>query len=157
MHEPVKENLENYLNGYSDREMPPEFTAHLDSCSGCAEELREIREQAQWLQALRCDVEPRPGFYARVIDRIDRQTDNSIWAVFLRPSVGRRLAVASATLALLLGAYLISSERNAQAPEPTFAASPYALEGGPGFNISASAPLSEQRDAVLVNLASYHE
>jgi predicted anti-sigma-YlaC factor YlaD len=156
MHEPVKENLEDYLKGYGDREMPPELAAHLGACSACAEELREIAEQARLFQALRCDVEPRPGFYARIVDRIDRQTDNSIWAIFLRPAVGRRLAIASATLALMLGAYLISTERTEQTPQqPVAISSPW--EAGPDFNISASASLAEQRNAVLVNLASYHE
>jgi anti-sigma factor RsiW len=156
MHEPVKENLEEYLKGYGDREMPSRFVEHLDACPQCAGEVRELREQAALLKALRSDVEPRPGFYARVIDRIDRQTDSSIWAIFLHPAFGRRLAVASATLALMLGAYLISTERSDQIPVQQPAAFS-ALEAGPDFNIPASAPLSEQRNAVLVNLASYHE
>jgi anti-sigma factor RsiW len=157
MHEPVKEHLEDYLYGYGNREMPLELAAHLKACTACTEELQELREQAQLLQALRAEAEPRPGFYARIVDRIERQNDTSIWAIFLRPSVGRRLAVASATLALMLGAYLISTERTDQTSVQQPVAVTSTWEAGPGFDIPASAPLSEQRDAVLVNLASYHE
>src|SRR3954468_21573871 len=52
------------------------------------------------------DVGPAPGFYARVMDRIESQRSNSIWSVFLEPIFGRRLALVSGLLMLLLGAAL---------------------------------------------------
>jgi len=34
MHEPIRENLEEFLKG-SARQMPQEFQAHLEACEGC--------------------------------------------------------------------------------------------------------------------------
>ena len=77
------------------------------ACEDCAGELRLIEAQAQTLRSLRCneEVEPRAGFYARVMNRIEQRGPASIWSLLLQPSFGRRLALASATLVLLLGAY----------------------------------------------------
>ena len=77
------------------------------------------------------------------MDRIDRQADNSIWAVLLLPTFGRRIAIASAAMVVLLGSYLITSERRSPAPAQQ--------------EISQESTLPQQRDAVLVNLASYQQ
>lgn len=63
------------------------------------------------LQALRCpeDVTPRAGFYARVMDRIEQQQENSIWSVFLEPVFSKRLVFASAMLMVLMGLFLATS------------------------------------------------
>jgi hypothetical protein len=143
MHQPVRDNLEEFLNRRSGREIPGEMAAHLRACLNCARELAQIEKQAVMLRSLRAgDCEPRPGFYTRVMDRID-QTDDSIWAILLMPAFGRRIVIASATLLLLLGSYLMTSEPEYPAPEPQ--------------EISQEGTLPQQRDAVLVNLASYHE
>jgi len=144
MHQPVKDNLEEYLNRHGDREMPGEMAAHLQACLKCAKEIEQIERQSVMLRmTLASDCEPRPGFYARVMDRIERQTDNSVWAILLMPAFGRRIAIASAALVVLLGSYLVTSERSAPAPAQ--------------LEISQESTLPQQRDAVLVNLASYHE
>jgi hypothetical protein len=110
MHEPVKEHIEAYLAG-SDK-LPVEFMAHLKSCHTCREEADELKLQSELLKILRAPAEadPRPGFYARVVERIESQRQSSIWSLFLEPAFGRRLALASATLAVLMGLYLFSSE-----------------------------------------------
>jgi len=144
MHQPVRDSLEDYLNRRGDREMPRAMAAHLTACQACAKELEQIEMQSDLLRTLRVpECEPRPGFYARVMDRIDRQTDNSIWAVLLLPAFGRRIAIASAAMVVLLGSYLITSENRAPAPAPQ--------------EISQESTLPQQRDAVLVNLASYQQ
>lgn len=110
MHEPIREHIEAYLAG-SDG-LPVEFMAHLKSCDSCREEAGVLKLNSELLRVLRppADVEPRPGFYARVVDRIDSQRQSSIWSLFLEPAFGRRLAMASATLAVLMGLYLFTSE-----------------------------------------------
>jgi len=143
MHQPVRDSLEHYLHRRGDREMPREMAAHLTECQPCARELEQLENHSALLRVLRAECEPSPGFYARVMDRIDRQADNSIWAVLLLPNFGRRIAIASAAMAVLLGSYLITSERRAQAPVQR--------------EISQETTLPQQRDAVLVNLASYQE
>ncbi len=116
MHQPIRDNLEDYLKG-STRQVPQEFHAHLGACEECASELRLLEAQAKMLRSLRSDsaIEPRPGFLCPR-DGADRRAGRtSIWSVFLEPSFGRRLAVASATLVVLLGTYLVTTEPGEQA------------------------------------------
>jgi len=146
MHHQIRESLENYLKG-SASDVAAEFHAHLGECSECAGELRSIEAQSQLLRSLRDarGMEPRAGFYARVMERIEAQPA-SIWSVFLEPKFGFRLAVASAALAALLGTYLVTSEPSG--PE----------SGSAPVVVSTDIPQQQQqRDAVLVDLASYHQ
>jgi hypothetical protein len=91
---------------------------------------------------------PRAGFYARVMDQVDASKGNSIWAAFLEPWFGRRLAVASAVLMFLMGAALLY-------PGSEF-------EEGMSADTSRAAIIADSNqtagpDAVLVNLVSYQE
>jgi hypothetical protein len=161
MHSNIKHNLEDFLRGHdypnrSGSELPAGAQAHLGECAECARELEALREQSQMLRSLRGEsFEPRPGFYARVVERIQAQPV-SIWSVFLERKFGLRLAVASAAAIALLGTYLVTSELTS----PEVVSAPAAVAQ------TAVAPASEagdqviqqqqQRDAVLVDLASYH-
>ncbi len=156
MHQPIRDNLEEYLKG-STRQVPQEFHAHLQACPECASELRLFQGQAEMLRLLQPDgdPEPRAGFYARVIDRIDQEGRTSVWSVLLQPNFGRRLAMASAALVMLLGTYLVTTERG----EPEVASTDVVFTGAPATPVAAEDSLQQQRqrDAVLVNLAAYHE
>ena len=161
MHEPIRENLEEFLKG-SARQVPQEFQAHLEACGACAAELRSLETQSKMLQSLRCDgdVEPRAGFYARVMERIEARGPASIWTLLLEPSFGRRLALASATLVVLLGTYLVTSESGYNSNDNSIASNPVVYDATPSrVDVAGSDTLQQQRqrDAVLVNLASYHE
>lgn len=159
MHDPIRENLEDFLTGAS-RRMPQEFQAHLEACGECADELRLLERQSRMLQALKADadIEPRPGFYARVIERIEARGPASIWTLLLEPSFGRRLALASATLVVLLGTYLVTTEAGDNGIVSNPVAVAYNDTTSP-VDVAGSDTLQRQRqrDAVLVNLASYHE
>jgi len=160
MHQPIRENLEEYLKG-SARQVPQEFQAHLEVCGDCAGELHLLEQQAEMLRSLHSTegVEPSPGFYARVMERIEEQGRSSIWSVFLQPSFGRRLAIASATLVVLLGTYLVTTESG----DPSIVLSPSVIATDAGDASVApgegqnTLQQQRQRDAVLVDLASYHE
>jgi hypothetical protein len=148
MHQPIRKNLEKYLNG-SVSEIPAEFHRHLGECQGCASELGRLETLSQVLRSLgdAKDAEPRAGFYARVMERIEAQPF-SIWSVFLDRKFGFRLAIASGMLAALLGGYLITSE-------------PAGPETGITPTVTTAAAsdtgAQQQRDAVLVDLASYRQ
>ncbi|HLK21508.1 MAG TPA: hypothetical protein VKT81_21315 [Bryobacteraceae bacterium] len=154
MHRPIRENLEEYLKG-STRQVPQEFHEHLKTCGDCARELQQYQAHAAMLQLLRSDVEkdPRAGFYARVMDRIEQEGRSSIWTILLRPTFGRRLAMASAVLVMLLGTYFVTSEQS----EPSMASTDVVFTGSPTAADQDSLQQQRQRDAVLVNLAAYHE
>jgi hypothetical protein len=164
MHQEISRHLEDYLKGEeslraSASELPAEFYSHLGECGECAHELRELQTQSQLLRSLRApgDIEPRAGFYARVIERIEAQPP-SIWSVFLDRRFGLRLAVASAALVALLGTYLVTSEPSgpevAAAPAIVLTDTPRATAANLGTETGTQ---EQQRDAVLVDLASYHQ
>src|SRR5580658_2208742 len=156
MHQPIRDNLEEYLKG-STRKIPQEFHAHLETCEDCADELRQFQGQAEMLRLLQPDgdLDPRAGFYARVMDRVEQEGRSSIWSALLQPNFGRRLAMASAVLVVLMGTYFVTSEWS----EPMVASSDVIFTGAPLATPAADQGLQQQkqRDAVLVNLAAYHE
>jgi hypothetical protein len=90
---------------------------HLRECPECRAEIRGMQQHACLLRELRApaaaELEPRPGFYARVLERIEAEGPVSIWNLFIESAFGRRIAMASIALALLLGIYMITSERAA--------------------------------------------
>jgi anti-sigma factor RsiW len=166
MHQEIRQKLEDYLSGEnlpdaSSSQLPAGFRAHLGECAECAGEVKALHEQAELLRALRSpgDVEPRAGFYARVMERIEAQPA-SIWSLFLERRFGFRLAVASAALAALLGAYLVVSEPGG--PELA-SSSAVVLTDTPAVQTNTVQTNDDgvwqqrQRDAVLVDLASYRQ
>ena len=172
MHQEIRQNLEDYLRDDDYKKgsgLPADFHRHLGECGECAGELRSLQAQSQLLRSLGStrDIEPRAGFYARVMERIEAQPA-SIWSVFLDPKFGFRLAVASAALAALLGTYLVTSEPGG----PELASSPAVILTDTAQVTGASIQTGQeetsiqqedgprqrqQRDAVLVDLASYHQ
>ena len=66
------------------------------------------------LRATDDTLAPRPGFYARVMERIEAQRPIDIWQLFFDSAFGRRIAMASVAMVVLFGFYLVSSERFAQ-------------------------------------------
>jgi hypothetical protein len=158
MHEPIKSNLEEYLNGCSEK-IPPAFDEHLRACQACASELRLLEIQAEMLRSLREseEMDPPAGFYARVMERIEDQARSSIWSVFLDPRFGRRLAVASGALALLMGTYLLTTEPKISPAPPASAVVTTNASVDDAALQQDTAEQQQQRDAILVDLASYHE
>jgi len=155
MHQPIRDGLEDYLAG---REHP-HFSAHLAACSDCRENVNRIIRQNELLRLLRvegADLAPSPGFYARVIDRIDAQKRQSFWFLFLEPLFFRRLLYASLALLLLLGVSLF----NAGPPPDDLVADSGAPEEIFAIQETQAPPVQltdqeQDRNAVLVQLTSY--
>jgi predicted anti-sigma-YlaC factor YlaD len=152
MHREVRDRLEDILAGghAGNSGVAWDKARHLDECAECRNNLAAMRDQQRLLRSLRLseEVEPRAGFYARVIERIESQGAASIWSLFFDSPVGRGLAMASMVLALSVGVYLVSSERGA---EPVGGGVLTAPDSG------AMLTGSPDRDAVLVNLVTYRE
>jgi hypothetical protein len=164
MHAPVKANLEDYLAGCGS--LPREFTAHLLSCEECRQELAEVKAHSTLVRVLQCpeEIEPLVGFYARVIERIEAQRQSSFWGIFLEPAFGRRLAVASAAFAVLMGLYLVGSEPgSASIAVGRFPAPVEMLAGedqpGPvlSFEQNQDQDQDQDRGTILVNLATFRQ
>ena len=186
MHREIRNHIEDVLTG-AESVLGQQ---HLSECEDCRAKVRGMREQASLLRELRppegAELEPRAGFYARVMERIEAEGPISIWNLFIESAFGRRIAVASLALALLLGVYLVSAERTmeepvtassqAQTQGPLVAADEavagemiaggviaggvIAGEDAPGRVITLmSQPADEQStdDAVLANLVTYQE
>jgi len=96
------------------------------------------------------EFEPLPGFYARVLQRIEDRAKASIWAGFLRSPLRTRFAYASLSLALLLGMYVFVEERADLDPH---AQAVIVQQSNSAESVFGDQ--SQQRDAVLVNLTSY--
>jgi len=110
MHDVIRNGLEGYLS----RRLAPgplaAFRAHLAECTGCREMVAAFEKQSTLIQSLRVteeDVAPAPGFYARVMERIDAQRPISLWSVFLQPLFARRVLYASLALFLFLGSSIL--------------------------------------------------
>jgi len=119
MHDEISNCIEQLL---SDSEPAYSTQRHLSECPECRMEVERMREQVALLRALRApesfEAEPRAGFYARVMERIETEGPISIWNVFIESAFGRRIAAASLALALLLGVYLVLQKRQGKIQSP---------------------------------------
>ncbi len=152
MHGSIRNKLEDLLRGGRRKVEDPGIKEHLASCPECASQLESMRTQCELLHCLRTAeaVEPPPGFYARVMQRIEDSARDSIWAVFTDSPFGKRLAYASLAIALLLSTYVVAQEsRDGHLRAHNIIAQDF----------QGSAPvvgsLAQQRDAVLINFASH--
>ncbi|HSU61727.1 MAG TPA: hypothetical protein VLI55_20625 [Bryobacteraceae bacterium] len=151
MHRSIRGRLEDLLGADLRAGGQAELKEHLASCHECSGELAAMKAQAAMLRNLRApeEIEPTPGFYARVLQRIEERGDRSVWSVLVDSPFGKRLAYASLTIAILLGSYVVTQE---------------SLDGHlHNENIVAQdmhyyAPVvgdrAQQRDAVLENFAT---
>ena len=168
MHREIRDHIENVLVGSE-----PE---HLAECEECRSEVRGMQEHTALIRELRAPegfvAEPRAGFYARVMERIEAEGPISIWNLFIESAFGRRIAVASMALALLVGVYLVTSERSADDPMIAGQESQQTVAGqweqhlvvvgedGPARVITQMDQSSDgqsSQDAVLGDLVSYQE
>ena len=113
MHREIRDHIEDVLAGSQ-----PCTPEHLNQCEECSTEVRGMQEQTALIRELRAPedfaADLRPGFYARVMERIEAEGPISIWNLFIESAFGRRIAVASLALALLIGIYVVTSERAAE-------------------------------------------
>lgn len=156
MHDVVKKQLEELLEGQANRAPLEQVRRHLEACEPCRREVELMRWQARLLQGLRAPEQsvPQPGFYARVMARVESQRNSSVLAAFLDPGFARRLVFASLAAAIGFGSYLIYAERQPQYPM----VGPVRLIAG---QVSPSEQLGadphRDREVMLLAVASYQE
>ncbi len=152
MHGSIRDQLERLLAAGEPATGNTELGAHLAQCPECSSEFKVMQEQSTLLRSWRTEgeVEPLPGFYARVLQRIEDKAKTSIWAGFLYSPLRMRFAYASLSLALLLGMYVFVEEKADLDPHEQAAVVQQSNSAESVFGDQ-----SQQRDAVLVNMASY--
>jgi len=161
MHRLVRDHIEEIVAGVESASV----AEHLAACEECRSDVAVMRSHSATLRELRApdDAEPRPGFYARVMERIEAQSPASIWNLFIESAFGRRIALASLALAMLLGVYVISAERATDQPIVADRQAQPAIvlgEDAPGRVIGQmdrSSMDQSSNDDVLVNLVTYQE
>jgi anti-sigma factor RsiW len=153
MHEPVIDSLEEILSG---GRVAAAAQAHLNECASCRGEVAAMREQNGIFRALksRTGMEPSPGFYARVIERIETQAKPSIWSIFGESMFAKRLAYVSMSVFVLLGTYVLSSTRSEQ---PLTVNAPEAIMADDDQVQIANNNPERDRETILVTLATYEE
>lgn len=160
MHRVIRDHLEEVLADSQPAGAGSQtYQLHLQQCKECRDEIAAMRQHSSAMRKLRTDADARPGFYARVMERIEAQRARSIWYVFSESPFGRRIAIASMALAMLLGVYLVTSEQSVEqlslnAPDQVISAS-LPGEDQPAMVLGSNA--APDRDAVLVNLVTYRE
>ena len=173
MHREIRDHIEDVLTVSQpvSRDTLKHAREHLAQCDECRTEMQGMQEHTALIRELRAPEEfaadLRPGFYARVMERIEAEGPISIWNLFIESAFGRRIAVASLALALLIGVCVVTSERSAEdatialesqqaTTEQTFVAG----EDAPAREITRvdqSQTDESSQDAVLANLVTYRE
>jgi hypothetical protein len=115
-----------------------------------------MEKQSEILRSLRAQrqVEPSPGFYARVLQRIESQPLPSVWNLFGESMFAKRLGYAAVTFLVLLGTYFVSSTEPQQ---PLASSAPEEILAAQDMSPSIGVDQQKDREAILVNLATYQE
>ncbi len=112
MHNVVREHLESYLEGRCASAQMEMIQNHLAGCPECRDLLEQIVETSHLIQVLKSpspDLEPEPGFYARVMGVIETRQRASFWNFLLDPVFGKRLVLASLALVVILGSFMAAT------------------------------------------------
>ena len=166
MNRQIENNLEAYLSGSLDAAGLADFRrAVQDSDADTKLVIAGMEKQSRFIRsALRPEetVEPGPGFYARVMDRIEAQRAASpFWAAFLEPLFFKRLVMASATLMMLLALTLFTGSQDDMAIAAGTDQPPHvimATDPEPMLTVTTVTDgASQGRDVVLGDLTTYQE
>jgi len=153
MHKPIQDGLESYLSGHLPSVERARFSAHLAECAECRAEVHALQGQAEMVRLLRAPVvDPAPGFYARVMERIESQAAPSLWSIFLEPAFGTRLMVAALGLFVVLAGAAWQTQPDSLVLEehnPVSVLAAYEMPPASGLDPQ------QDRNVVFVKLATY--
>ena len=159
MHGVLREHLEGYLAGNLHQAIRQEVDAHVAACQECREQSQAMLSSSRELRRLRPlpdpELEPTAAFYARVMDRVEREREVPFWSLLVDPIFGRRLVFACLVLLAVLGGYFAAFQPPASypsqhRPEALLAGQDVAPFPTPHFG----ADLQRNRNAILATLAS---
>ncbi len=149
MHDIAIREFEDHLNGEASRA----FHDHLEICAECRTEVAAMSEVSNLLRTMRAPgatAQPPLGFYNRLTDRIIEDQRRSVWGLFAPSAVFfRRVAFASLLLLAGMGSFLVSRERAQNGADAVSIIAQH--------DVTAAHSESDDRDRVLVSLATYRE
>ena len=153
MHRSIRDHLEYLLANRGLAARNRDVSAHLAECRECSMELSSMQAQTELFSTLRIseELDPAPGFYARVLQRIEERVQETMWGAFLVSPFAKRLTYASLALALMFGAYVVTQETHTG----RLSRGPTVLAQNAHYDPPVIGSESEQRDAVLENFATH--
>lgn len=153
MHEFIVEGLEAYLAGRLPSDKHEQFTRHLAGCPDCRRQVDAFAEHSLLVRLLRApeQTDPAPGFYARVMERIESQAVPSLWSVFLEPAFGGRLLTAALCLFVILAGAVWQAPVSVAYEENN----PMTVLAAPEMMPASGEDPERDRNTVFVNLATY--
>ncbi len=158
MEERIRHRLEDYLGGKLAPGADPLFDRLVESRPENLALLNSYRENAElFRETLRAPegVAPAPGFYARVLARVEMEASQpSFWSTFTGV-FGQRLVYASVMLLLILGIALVGTEADNRLPEYAEAPARILVDDRPDVHLVGNE--DEDRGRVFVNLASFED
>ncbi len=162
----IEEHLEDYLLGSLDPGVASEFERALAADPAASAVVKQFQAHSELLRSLRPpatllpeDLEPAPGFYGRVMERIDQERSTSIWTVFAEPHFFRRLAFASGAMLVLLGVMMATAEPEAPvfAEQQQIMSPEMELAREPQPVLDVTSVSSGDRARILVDLTTYEQ
>lgn len=160
MHEPLRSQLEEILQGRMAPGQEAAVRAHLSVCPACSQELQTMRQSARIVGALRVTDAPEPsaGFYARVLQRVEAQGRPSFWNLLLDPVFGRRLVYGTGAMVLLMTTFLLATTSQ----QPELARTPVQIMVRPSVTQTPmpagfGEDMQRDREHFLVTMASFSE
>ena len=151
MHAVIRKRLEDLIDPRRCVSVEPGLDQHLQECSGVFGGIGfhevAIGSVSGIASAQGCGA--CGGFYARVLQRIEERSKESVWAALLRSPFSARLTYASLTLTVLLGSYVIASETR----DGHLMHSDTVIAQNTHFDAPVIGSVAQQRDAVLANFA----
>ena len=153
MNKRIVDELERYLADELSGGALESFEADLNRDPDARREIGEFRQQSEMLRTLRPDgaMEPAPGFYARVMERIENQAAGSFWAIFFEPWFAKKLAYASLALLLVLSSAAINSATHPEMHE----AVPYEFVADSLLPPAPGQDREYDRSVVFANLSAF--
>lgn len=149
----LREHLEGHLSGTLKESEKSALAAYLAAHPEAVDEWDLYLESASLFRVLQVDPEeagPDPGFYARVMERVEQERRVPFWNVFLQPAFVRQLVFACLMWFAFLGAYVTIFGTND--PSPQVAESIVTEQPLPEYNVRMGADLVENRNSMLAVL-----
>lgn len=150
MHAVVIESFEEYLSGCLEPAACRSVEDHLRDCARCRAEVDAMAGASRLFGALRGEAcDPAPGFYARVVERIETSSAAPSVASFFAfdPVFLWRMALSCMLLLVATGSFLVSREvayRGGFSPEAILSQDNAAASG-----------TAQAQDNMLLTLTAY--